>query len=485
MLFIKEKILIMEHQKALFIVPPTGLFYRDDRCQVSLHGVSNAIRPPLDLAYMTSILEEHGHECWLRDYPVERNSWDAFKADVKELAPTMVVIYTTITSVKDDLLACNMAKEIDPDIVTIAKGGDTTLQPIERLEMCADLDIAIVGEPELTILDIAQNMELKDIKGICYREDGKITRTPERPYIEDLDILPFPSRHLIDQTKYLRPDNGELQTTIQTSRGCPAQCIYCLSSAVSGSAMRLRSPKNVVDELEHCVKEHNIKNFFFRAETFSWDKEWVIEVCKGIIDRKLDIEWVANNRVSSIDEERLQWMKKAGCWLVSFGIESGNQRILDLTKKGITLEQGRRAVKLAKKLELKTFLTFIIGMPWETKETINDTFNFAKELDGDFFEVILPFPFPGTEYYDIAKRDGLIMEGAFDKTYDHFNSVVKTYTLSADDLTALKKKSFWTLYARPKYVKKILSQCDSPKAFKNYLSFGFNKMKAHFATSSS
>lgn len=473
----------MTSRRALFIVPPTGLFYRDDRCQVSLKGVSNAPRPPLDLAYMSSILEEHGFECMMRDYPVENGTWQSVAEDIKGFSPSMLIIYTTITSVKEDLRACKLAKETNTDIITIAKGGDTTIRPEERLELCADLDIAIIGEPELTLLEIAQGKNLKDIKGICYRENGKIVRTPKRPFIRDLDSLPFPSRHLLDQSKYVRPDTGEILTTIQSSRGCPAKCIYCLSRVVGGADLRLRSPKNVVDELEHCIREYGIRNFFFRADTFTWDKEWVIEVCKEIIDRKLDIQWVANSRANTVDDERLIWMKKAGCWLISFGVESGNQHILDMTQKGITLEQSREALRLAKKHRLKTFVTFLIGMPWDTRETIMQTFDFAREIDGDFFEVILPFPFPGTKYYEIAKRDNLILDGVYDTMYDHFNSFVRTYHLSADELTELKRKSFWYLYARPRYVKKILAQCNSPRAFRNYLSFGVNKMKAHFASS--
>ncbi len=473
----------MGSEKALFICPPTGLFYRDDRCQVSLKGVSNAPRPPLDLAYMSAVLEEKGIECMMRDYPVENGTWEDVKKDIRTFDPGLLIIYTTITSVKEDLRACIIAKEINPGIITVAKGGDTTISPAERLEMCEDLDIAIIGEPELTLLEIAEGRDLKDINGICYRENGKIVKTPKRKFIEDLDGLPFPSRHLLDQSKYLRPDTGEIQTTIQSSRGCPSKCIYCLSRVVAGFDLRLRSPGNVVDELEHCVTEYNIRNFFFRADTFTWDKEWVISVCREILRRKLDIQWVANSRANTVDDERLQWMKKAGCWLVSFGVESGNQYILDMTQKGITLEQSREALRLAKKNKLKTFVTFLIGMPWDTRETIMETFDFAREIDSDYFEVILPYPFPGTNYYEIAKRDGLILDGAYDHIYDHFNSVVKTYHLSADELTELKKKSFWYLYARPSYIKKIISQCDSPKALKTYVSFGLNKMKAHFTSS--
>jgi radical SAM superfamily enzyme YgiQ (UPF0313 family) len=432
---------------------------------------------------MSAILEKNGHICRMNDYPVENGTWQEVEKDIRDFRPDMLIIYTTITSVKHDLRTCSIAKEINPDIVTIAKGGDTTIQPVERLQMCEQLDIAIVGEPELTVLEIAQGRELKDIKGICYRENGKIQRNPGRPFIEDLDILPFPSRHLLDQSRYIRPDTGEIQTTIQTGRGCPAKCIYCLSSVVTGTKLRLRSPENVVDELEHCVKDYNIRNFFFRADTFSWDKEWVIRVCREILDRNLDIHWVANNRVNAIDEERLVWMKKAGCWLVSFGIESGNQEILDKTRKGITLEESREALRLAKKCGLKTFLTFMIGMPWEDRKTIMETLDFARELDGDFFEVILPFPFPGTSYHEIAKRDGLILDGAYDKMYDHFKPVVRTYHISAKELEELKKKSFWYLYARPQYIKKIISHCDSSRVFINYLSHGISKMKAHFATS--
>jgi radical SAM superfamily enzyme YgiQ (UPF0313 family) len=469
----------MQTHRAFFVIPPTGLFYRDDRCQVSLKGVSNSPRPPLNLAYMAAVLETNGFACRIKDYPVEGGTWKDLEDSIRGFSPTMLIVYTTITSVRHDLHACTLAKQINPDIITIAKGGDTTVRPIERLEMCDDLDIAIVGEPEMTMLDIAMDKDLENIKGICYRNNGTLYRNEERPFIDNIDSLPFPSRHLLDQSRYVRPDTGEIQTTIQTNRGCPAKCIYCLSTYVSGSSLRLRSPQNIADELEQCVQEYNIRNFFFRADTFTWEKDWVISVCKEIIRRKLDIHWVANSRVSTIDEDRLVWMKKAGCWLVSFGVESGNQSILDKTQKGITLEQSREALRLAKKVKLKTFVTYLIGMPWDSRETIMETFDFARELNSDFFEVILPFPFPGTGYYDIAKRDGLILDGAYDNMYDHFNSVVKTYHLSAEELTELKKKSFWYLYARPAYIKKILSHCDSPKAFRNYLSFGINKMKAH------
>jgi len=167
---------------------------------------------------MSALLEENGFECRMRDYPVENGSWQDVEDDIRDFAPSMLVIYTTITSVKEDLDACKIAKEINPDIITIAKGGDTTISPEERLQMCRDLDIAIIGEPELTMLEIAQGNNLKDIKGICYRENGKIVKTPRRPFIEDLDSLPFPSRHLLDQSKYVRPDTGEILTTIQSSR---------------------------------------------------------------------------------------------------------------------------------------------------------------------------------------------------------------------------------------------------------------------------
>ncbi|UCD34786.1 MAG: radical SAM protein [Nitrospiraceae bacterium] len=470
----------MKHKKALFIVPPTGLFYRDDRCQVSLKGVSNAPRPPLDLAYMSAVLEEKGIECRMRDYPVEGGSWQDVEEEIRGFAPSLLVIYTTITSVKDDLRACGIAKAVKGEIVTIAKGGDTTISPEERLELCEDLDIAIIGEPEVTMLEIAEGRERKEILGICFREEGRVVRTGRRPFVEDIDRFPFPSRHLLKQELYVRPDTGEVQTTVQSSRGCPAKCIYCLSRVVAGAELRLRSPGNVVDELEHCVREYGIRNFFFRADTFTWDREWVVAVCREILRRKLDIQWVANSRANTICAERLMWMKRAGCWLVSFGVESGNQYILDMTQKGITLQESREALRLAKKHGLKTFVTFLIGMPWDTRETIMETFDFAREIDGDYFEVILPYPFPGTRYYEIAKRDGLIEEGAYDKFYDHFNSVVRTYHLTAAELTELKKKSFWYLYARPRYIKKIISQCDSPRALKNYLSFGISKMKAHF-----
>ncbi len=470
----------MVSHKAFFIVPPTGLYYRDDRCQNAIEGVSNAVRPPMELAYMSAVLEKDGFPCQIKDYPVENSTWQELKNDIKSFSPTMLIVYSTTTTIKKDLQAFKIAKEIDSDIITIVKGGNVTALPVETMQLSEYIDLAIVGEPELTILEIAKNKNLKDVKGICYRENGKIHQNEKRPYITDLDVLPFPSRHLIDNSKYIRPDTGEPQTTIQASRGCPAKCIFCAAGMVDGYKVRLRSPQNIVGEIEQSVKKHNIRNFFFRADNLTWDKEWVINFCKEIIDKKLNINWVANSRVDTIDEERLLWMERAGCWLISYGIESGNQYILDKLEKEITPEQSKRAIQLTRQFKMKSATIFCFGAPWENKETLMETLRFTREIDPDFFEFVLAFPLPGTKYYEIAKRDGLILDGALDR-YDHNKAFAKTYYLSAEEVEKIRKKSFWYLYARPGYIKKILSHCTSPKIFKNYCVYGFKKLKSYFA----
>src|SRR3989304_7524666 len=183
------------------------------------------------------------------------------------------------------------------------------------------------------------------------------------------------------------PDTSEPQATIQTSRGCPSQCIFCLSPLISGMKLRERSVSNIVAELEECVNKYHIQNFFFRADTFTMNKKSVVELCKEIIGRNLDIAWVGNSRVNTIDAERLTWMKKAGCWLGAFGIESGNDEIQKQIKKGTTRSQAREAVKLCKKLGIKTYSFYLIVFPWETSEMIMYSRGLIKPLRIDFSEI--------------------------------------------------------------------------------------------------
>lgn len=472
-------------KRALLINPPTGLYIREDRCQAPLKGMAATMaRPPLDLTYMAATMEQRGVECRISDYPVQGRGWDDFKREVAEFKPDLLFISVTSFTINDDLLACKVAKDIAGDgLTTVAKGAHVAVKAREVLSENSALDVAIQGEYELTAQELATQPNWRDIAGITFRDTktGEIISTAERPYLTDLDVLPYPARHLIDNSVYQRPDTGEPQATIQTSRGCPAACIFCLAPTVYGSKIRVRSPKNVVGELRECVEKHQIRDFFFRADTFTWNRKWVLDLCQEIVAQKMNIRWVCNSRVDTIDAERLTAMKAAGCHGVAFGIESGVQDTLNKMKKGTTVEKNRSAVKLCREHGMKTLLYMILGLPWDTEEEINRSVEFALELGGDFVEFHLAIPFPGTELHDIAKRDNLLADDSL-LGYDYARSPLKTYSLSAKQLLVLRRKAFRRIYFSPgsiyRIAKTILLGIRSPMQLWRTLQFGKDKITA-------
>ncbi|MBC7326647.1 radical SAM protein [bacterium] len=465
----------MRLKRALLINPPSGLYIREDRCQVPVKGLTaTAPRPPIDLAYIAAVLEQEGVECRIKDYPVEGKGWSALERDLEIFSPDILIVSVTTPTFELDMKACEIAKKLNPSIITAAKGGHITVLDEEALKKHPYLDIALRGEVEETVKELAQGYQLDKIEGITFRSNGRIIRNPDRKFIEDLDSLPFPARHLLDNSLYKRPDTNEPQTTIQTNRGCPGQCVFCLAGKLSGRKLRLRSPKNIVDEIEECINKFNIRNFFFRADTFTWNKEWVIEICKEILRRNLNIKWVCNSRVDTLDEERLRWMKASGCWLISLGIESGSQRILNLMGKAITKEDAKRAVELCKKYKIKSYAFYLFGLPWEREIDVFETIKFALELDSDYAEFHLAVPFPGTVLYDIVREKNLI-EGDF-QGYDHSIPIARTFYISREELLRWRRKAIFRFYLRPRYIFRTILHSPSPLTLFSYARFAIERI---------
>ncbi len=468
-------------QKVFLMYPPTGVYMRDDRCQAPVDGMTaQPNRAPLDLAYMAAMLERIGITCKIQDYAAQKSSWDTVRKDLSAFHPDLVLVSVTTPTIERDLATCRIAKEIDPAMITVAKGAHLSSKDDEVLLAYPELDLVIRGESEHAITEIVERHDYSKILGLAYRKDGKILRNADRPYIEveNLDILPFPARHLLNNKLYFAPDTAEPLTMINTGRGCPHQCIYCAVTIASGYKLKVRSPKNIADELEECVKKHGIKNFFFRADTFTWDEKWVIDLCKMILERKLDIRWGCNSRVDTISEPRLEWMKKAGCWIVGFGIESGNQEMLDKMKKRAKLGDAEKAIALCKKYGIKSYGLFLIGLPWETKETVRQTIDFAKKLDPSFLDFNIAYPLPGTEYYKIAKEMKLFEEGDLSKG-DYARPIVHTLYMKTDELVKLRKRALLEFYLRPSYMFRTLAGIRSPRVFMNYVRQGVRLVRNH------
>ncbi len=466
--------------KALFCHPPTGLFLRQDRCQTPLENKS-AMEPPNELGYMAAMLENLGVDCRIRDFATEGLPRKRCLAEINNFNPDLFVIAVTSATLREDILFCEDVKKNNPDVKVVIKAAFLTPQKAsDLLGNYPVADIILLQEYEITIKEIAERIlsgqGYSDVRGAVVRNGQEVIFTGKREFLEDLDTLPFPARHLFNNKLYIRPDTAKPRATIQVARGCPYNCIFCLASLVEGNKVRFRAPKNIIAEIKECINKFGIRDFFLRADTFTLNKEWVIELCRLIIEEGLKIEWVVNSRVDVIDEERVSWMKKAGCWLISFGIESGSQDILNRMNKGVTVEDSRKAVNLCHKYGIKTYCFFVIGLPWDSRETIMATINFAKSLDTDFFLFHIALPFPGTELYDVVKENGLISESEL-YGHSHFDPALKTLYLSAAQLKSLWKKANFAMYSNPKYLLRVLSDIRSPGELLNYLRYGLGKLR--------
>ena len=338
------------------------------------------------------------------------------------------------------------------------------------------MDFIIYGEPEETLRELLIGVAPYRVLGLYYRDDIRVKFSGARPFNDNLDALPFPARHLVDNNLYRRPDTGEVQAVIKVSRGCPYHCFFCLATPVSGNKVRKRSPQNIVEEIKECVEKYNIRNFLFWSDIFNIDKHWVMELCQLIIDSGLDIVWSANTRADTADEEMAEMMYKAGCRLVSIGVESGSQEMLDHIGKNITLDDVRITVKIFKKFGIRIYNYFVIGLPWETEDTIEDTIDFAIELDSDFISFYTATPLPGTKFYEYAKEHNLIdSDTSFKNAY--FYPAVKTHYLTKEQVFALHKKALKRFYLRPMYIIKMLLKIKSKQEFMNYFHAGMSLLK--------
>lgn len=457
-------------KRILLIYPPSPVLNREDRCQQPTKDlIVIPPLPPTDLMYLAAVAEKAGLEAKINDYSQNGD----YEADLKEFNPDYLVVNIATPTLEHDLDAVKKAKEICPNVVTIAKGAAFLTLADRIIKEHNELDFGILGEAENTLKEILEGKPKAEILGLYYKENGEVKFTGNRPFIEDLDSLPFPARHLVDNNIYRRPDNNKVQATIKVSRGCPFHCFFCLATPVSGAKVRRRSPENIVAEIKECVEKYNIKNFLFWSDIFNIDKDWTMKLCQAIIDSGLKITWSANTRADTADLEMAEMMYKSGCRLVSIGVESGSQYMLEKMGKKITLNDVRRTVKVFKKAKIRIYNYFVIGLPWETEETVEETIKFAIELNSDFISFYTATPLPGSRFYDYALEHNLFdKETSFENAY--YYPAVNTHNLSRERVFELHKSAIKRFYLRPLYILKMLSRIRSFAEIKNYFIAGMN-----------
>ncbi|MCS7114294.1 MAG: radical SAM protein [Nitrososphaerota archaeon] len=412
---------------------------------------------PLSLGYLGAVCERNGHEVTVIDCQGERLSFEDFRRRLAHTDADVVGITSATLTYKSALKIADISKEILPECTTVLGGCHATFWDVNALNECPSLDVIVRKEGEITFLELLHKLEkrepLKDVKGITFRNGDKVVKNEDRPYIENLDDLPFPAHHLLNLNAYRKM--GKLIIPLMTSRGCVYWCDFCTAVRMFGRKYRMRSPKNVVDELEYFHKKYNVEQFTFYDDTFTVDTKRVEEICDEMKRRKLDLQWDCETRVDMVNRPLLQKMKEAGCIAIWFGVESGSQMIIDKMHKKIKIEQTRKAFEMAHEVGLMTVASVILGFPGETEETAWETVNLVKSLDPNDVGFYIATPYPGTPLYETVKEKGWLKTEDFDK-YDTATPVFETPYLKMEKLKEIRLKAYQQFYLRPRYMFKML-----------------------------
>jgi radical SAM superfamily enzyme YgiQ (UPF0313 family) len=386
------------------------------------------------------------------DCQVLKLSFEEFRSELGKRQPDIVGITSTTLTYKSGLKIAKIAKEVCPNCLTVMGGPHVTFWDYEALQECPELDVVVRREGENTLLELVQRVEadegFQDVLGITYRKKGKTVRNPDRPYIENLDELPFPARHLWPMER-LREYEDILY--LAASRGCVYWCEFCSTVRMHGRKYRMRSTKNVVDELEFLHKTYGVNKFTFCDDAFTVDQARTQELCREIMKRGLKITWNCGTRVDMLTKELLFKMKEAGCISMWFGVESGSQQVLDAMKKGISPELTTQVFGWVMEVGLKPVPNVILGFPGETMKSAWETIKFVEKISPDdvgFYNVATPFP--GTPMYDSVKENGWLRVTDFDK-YDTTTPIFETPWLSLRELGKLREAAFHHFYLRPGY----------------------------------
>jgi len=413
---------------------------------------------PLGIAYLGAVAEREGHEVTVIDCQAEKLSYEAFRSRLEQNPSDLVGVTATTLLYKSAMQLVAIAKQVHPQAVTMLGGSHGTFWDENALDEYPSLDVVVRREGEATFIELLDKLQSKtsfnNVLGITFRsKESKITRNPDRPFLEDLDSLPFPAHHLLPLETLKRM--GKVLFPLITSRGCVFWCDFCSTVRMFGRGYRMRSPKNVVDEMEMVHSNYGISQVTFYDDAFTVNRDRVLKICEELHTRKLKIEWDCGTRVDMVDRELLKTMRDAGCIAVWLGVESGSETILGAMNKSIKLNQTRLAYKTAHEVGLMTIANTVLGFPGETEQTARETINFVKELNPDDVGFYVATPYPGTPMYEQVKKNGWLRVTDFDK-YDTAGPTFETPWLSMKRLAEIRYKAYQEFYLRPGYVIKMM-----------------------------
>lgn len=414
---------------------------------------------PLGIAYLGAVAEKEGHEVNVIDCQAERLDYDSFRQKLSQKTPDVVGVTATTLLYSSAKRIITIAKETHSDCVTILGGSHASFWDENALKECPSLDAVVRREGEATFLEILSKIRKKEgfvgVLGSTIRKDGQILRNEDRPFIENLDELPFPAYHLLPLSAFHRM--GKTIFPLTTSRGCVYWCDFCSTVRMFGKGYRMRSPTNVVDEMEKLHKAYGESQFTFYDDAFTVNHDHTKELCRELKNRNLNVKWDCETRVDMVNKELLQTMRDAGCMAVWFGVESGSQSILGKMNKKIRTEQTKEAFKIAREAGLMTIASTVIGFPGETEETAWETINFIKKLNPDEIGFYVATPYPGTPMYNQVLENGWLRITDFDK-YDTATPTFETPWLTMDKIREIRYKALQQFYLRPSYVLRMIGR---------------------------
>jgi len=425
---------------------------------------------PLGLMYIAAVLEKGGHEVSILDAFMSSSSvWKSkekivigmsagrIREEIRKRNPDVVGISNPFTSqVENAIAVCDIAKRVDIKIVTVVGGPHVSAVPIRFLEEAKNADIVVIGEGEQALLDIVNSVErdekLSDVLGIAFRNGNAIVQTPSRPLLQNLDELPYPAYHLVDMEQYLEPKTIEYRSfqdrsmSMITSRGCPFDCCFCSVHLHMGKPFRSHSADFVVRHIEYVVNKFRVKTIFFEDDNLTLDIKRFEEICDRIIERGIKVNWETPNgvRADCLNSSLLNKMKKSGCQSLFFGIESGDQGVLDnVIGKRLDLRKVLEVAKTCKALGLKTGAFYIIGFPGEKRENMIKTVDFALRLRVDYdvgMHLFVATPSIGTRLYEECKQKGYIQENLTSRSFAEARQAQGVPLIETEDFTASEVK---------------------------------------------
>ncbi|MCX8130832.1 MAG: B12-binding domain-containing radical SAM protein [Clostridia bacterium] len=434
-------------KRVLLITPPAFTFADN----IDINPV-----PPLGLAYIAAVLEKNGIEVKIVDSLIEGwdnrvvihdnvirvgLNFDEIKDIITEFSPDIVGVSNLFSKQSENAHAIHAkVKEIDKNIITVAGGAHPTVMP-EKVLSDNNVDFVIMGEGEFVFIDLIREIEgqqrFDTLDGVGYHDAGEIRINPKTSFIENLDEIPFPARHLLNMEKYygLNASHGERRkrkfSPIITSRGCPANCTFCSAHKVWGKRYRYRSAENVVAEMKELKEKFGIEELMFEDDNLTLNPKRAEKIFDMMIEQKLDFVWDTPNGVAaySLNEALIDKMKLSGCYNINLAVETGNQYIMDnVIKKPLKLENVKPIIEYARKIKIKVGIFLVIGMPGETVEQIWDSFRFARELKIYYPHISVATPYPGSVLYDTCVENKYISE-----TFSTDDLYIRSFSITTEN----------------------------------------------------